>query len=114
MAAAQGEDRKHEAREKEGAGQDGRGAGEHVGRTAAREEPASATHTERAALGFLQKHDADQGEHDQKMDDDDNGLHGFLAGTAVLTRSRPRLPPDLGAITAWRKPAPNPHSATIP
>ena len=36
---------------------------------------AAAAHSERAAFGALQKYDADKGDHNHEVDDDQDGLH---------------------------------------
>src|SRR5262249_56857269 len=52
------------------------GAGEHVGSAAAREEPAGRTDAKPTSFRLLQEHEADHGEHDHEVDDDDESLHG--------------------------------------
>ena len=71
-----GEDREQEARHEESARQIGGGAGQHIGGAAARHEARARARREAAALRLLQEHEADHGEHNHEVDDNDELFHG--------------------------------------
>jgi len=50
-------------------------ARQRVRRTARRHEPGTAADAETATFGLLDEHDADEGDHDQEVDDDQYRMH---------------------------------------
>src|SRR5262247_2481325 len=81
------QDREQEARREESARKIGGGAGQYVGGAAAGEEACRRTRRKAATLRLLQEHEADHGEHNHEMDDNDELFHENLS----VNPSRPRV-----------------------
>ena len=75
LAFKPSQDRQDQAGGKEKPGQDRRRTAQYVGGPATRHESGPAAHTQTPALRPLQQHQANHGQHNHEVDNDDDGLH---------------------------------------